>query len=54
MDDNKPKCMTVKIDPTLQRRIKVACAQAGITLRELTISLFENWLKKAERKITPD
>ncbi|MES2657087.1 MAG: hypothetical protein V4689_00645 [Verrucomicrobiota bacterium] len=44
---------TFQIPDELYREVKAETAREGRTLREVTISLFEQWLRDRKRTVTP-
>jgi hypothetical protein len=44
---------TFQIPDELYREVKAETAREGLTLREVTISLFEQWLRDRKRTVTP-
>ena len=48
MAKNKRILMTVKIDPDIKRRAKMACLRLDITLQDLVQTLIKRWLKNME------
>lgn len=44
---------TFQIPDELYREVKAETARAGRTMRDVTISLFEQWLRDRKRTVTP-
>ena len=45
MPSEKPAVLTVRMSPQLRHDLKVACAQAGVSLNSVAVSLLEEWLE---------